>query len=145
MAATALDVAMNILEKSGSITAMKLQKLTYYCQAWSLVWRDRPIFHNTIQAWANGPVVPELYYAHKGQFQIHAGSIPGSTENLIDDDGAVIDAVIKHYGDKSALWLSELTHMEDPWKNAREGVPAGDPSGNEITLEAMAEYYGSLV
>ena len=32
------DVAAYILEKIGSMTTMKLQKLVYYSQAWSLVW-----------------------------------------------------------------------------------------------------------
>lgn len=31
------DVAAYDLKKSGPMTAMKLQKLVYYCQAWSLV------------------------------------------------------------------------------------------------------------
>jgi uncharacterized phage-associated protein len=36
-----LDVAAYILEKQGAMTRMKLQKLVYYCQAWSLVWAQR--------------------------------------------------------------------------------------------------------
>ena len=35
---SALDVAKYILKEHGEMTAMKLQKLVYYCQAWSLVW-----------------------------------------------------------------------------------------------------------
>ncbi|MBC8146611.1 MAG: hypothetical protein H8E98_01335 [Bacteroidetes bacterium] len=35
------DVADYILKQVGYITTMKLQKLVYYCQAWSLVW-DEP-------------------------------------------------------------------------------------------------------
>ena len=31
------DVAVYILEKSNTMSTMKLQKLVYYCQAWSLV------------------------------------------------------------------------------------------------------------
>ena len=38
------DVAAHILQKYGSMTAMKLQKLVYYCQAWSLVWDEQPLF-----------------------------------------------------------------------------------------------------
>lgn len=122
---------------------MKLQKLVYYCQAWSLVWEDRPIFGERIEAWANGPVTPELYNAHRGQFivsQIHEGD-PGA---LGAADRSTVDAVLKYYGDKSAQWLSDLTHEEDPWINARHGFQAGLPSHREITLASMAEYYGSL-
>lgn len=31
------DTARYILEKEGQMSTMKLQKLCYYCQAWSLV------------------------------------------------------------------------------------------------------------
>ncbi len=55
------DVAAIILQECGEMTAMKLQKLVYYSQAWSLVWDDAPSFPEEIQAWANGPVVPVLY------------------------------------------------------------------------------------
>ncbi len=41
--ATVFDVAAYILENTGSISTMKLQKLCYYSQAWSLVWDDKPI------------------------------------------------------------------------------------------------------
>mgnify|MGYP001247259517 CR=1 FL=1 len=36
------DVASYILQKQGPMTTMKLQKLVYYCQAWSLVWNEEP-------------------------------------------------------------------------------------------------------
>ncbi len=34
------DTAKYILEKSGAMSAMKLQKSCYYLQAWFLVWDD---------------------------------------------------------------------------------------------------------
>ncbi len=52
--ASCLDVAEYILREMGPVTAMKLQKLVYYSQAWSLVWDEEPIFEEEIQAWANG-------------------------------------------------------------------------------------------
>jgi hypothetical protein len=54
--ATVFDVAAYILEKKGEMSAWRLQKLVYYSQAWSLVWDERPLFDEPIQAWANGPV-----------------------------------------------------------------------------------------
>jgi uncharacterized phage-associated protein len=43
-----------------SISNLKLQKLCYYAQAWSLALRGKPLFPERIEAWAQGPVVPEL-------------------------------------------------------------------------------------
>lgn len=42
--ATVFDVACYILSKQGCMTTMKLEKLCYYAQAWSLVWDERPLF-----------------------------------------------------------------------------------------------------
>ena len=55
------DVAQYILSKKGSMPVMKLQKLVYYCQAWSLVWDDAPLFSESIEAWANSPVCRILF------------------------------------------------------------------------------------
>lgn len=139
-----MDVAKFILKKHGEMSAMKLQKLVYYCQAWSLVWDDRPLFKERIKAWANGPVVPQLYQAHKGRFQVDPSHIAGDPEVLDASAKGTIAGVLKFYGDKPAQWLSDLTHKERPWKKARGSRGPDDTGGDEITHEAMAEYYGSL-
>ena len=141
--ASVFDVAKYILKKKGSITAMKLQKLVYYCQAWSLVWDENPIFDEEVQAWRHGPVVSELYHAYKGQFQISELE-NGSENNLTDDEKETIDSVLETYGDKSSQWLSDLTHMENPWIDARKGLPLDSASQKEISHASMMEYYSSL-
>ena len=66
------DVAKYILEQRGRMSTMKLQKLCYYAQAWSLVWDDEPLFDEDFEAWANDPVCPKLFYANQGTFSITA-------------------------------------------------------------------------
>jgi len=141
--ANVFDVAKHILEKQGSMTTIKLQKLIYYCQAWSLVWDEKSLFDEKIQAWASGPVVRELYDAHKGMFTI-SDIGKGDVNNLTNKQKATIDAVLEAYGDKPAQWLADLTHMEQPWNDARKGYALGDNCENEITLASMAEYYSSM-
>lgn len=126
------------------MSAMKLQKLVYYAQAWHLVWDEEPLFAERIEAWANGPVVPELYRFHRGVFELSRWKL-GSVQSLTASERETIDIVIQHYGDKPAHWLSELTHKEDPWRDARRGLPPGARSDVEITPAAMNEYYGSLI
>jgi uncharacterized phage-associated protein len=60
------------------------------------------------------------------------------------DEKETIDAVLNYYGDKSSQWLSDLTHREDPWRDARNGTADGERSNVEITHGAMADYYGNL-
>lgn len=139
---SAKDVAAYILQKLGSMTTMKLQKLLYYCQAWSLVWDEEPLFHEGIEAWANGPVVREVFEEHRNMFTIDRAS--GDPTKLSEKQKETIDSVLSFYGEKSSQWLSDLTHLEDPWKNARVGLAPGERSNKIISPAAMMEYYSSL-
>lgn len=142
--ASAHDVARYILRELAPLSTIKLQKLVYYSQAWHLVWEDEPLFPERIEAWANGPVVPDLYHEHRGEFQRTSWK-KGSIQNLTDTERESIDAVLSFYGPHDAFYLSELTHREPPWKEARADLRPGARGSNEITQASMAEYYGSLV
>ena len=142
--ATAHDVAAYILERSGPMSTMKLQKLVYYSQAWSLVWDEDVLFDDEIQAWANGPVVPSLYNSHRGLYRLGAGAIPGDSKALTVDQAETVDAVLEYYGGRNSQWLSDLTHREKPWLDARRGLDPGERSTQQITPAAMLEYYSSL-
>lgn len=142
---TVFDVAAFILNKCKHMSAMKLQKLVYYSQAWSLVWDDVPLFKEQIEAWSNGPVVRELYKEHRGQFQVDSSTFKGLDDNkLSENQKDTIKTVLKAYSKKSAQWLSDQTHIEQPWINARAGLPDNIRGTQVITLASMAEYYGSL-
>lgn len=111
---TIIDVAEYILEKQGKMTTMKLQKLCYYSQAWSLAWEGVPLFDEEFEAWANGPASPVLFNKHRGTFVVDKGFFAKSYD-LHDEQKGVIDDVLKCYGDKEPHWLSDLTHGERPW------------------------------
>lgn len=143
MPVSVFDVTKYILEKNGPTTAMKLQKLVYYCQAWSLCWDDAPLFSEEIQAWANGPVVRELFKKFQGQYFV-SDTDEGDSNKLSPEQKETVDRVIDFYGKKSAQWLIDLTHAEDPWRDARKGIPDGVPSDSPISLASMGEYYSSL-
>lgn len=144
MAYTAADVAEAILAKTGAMSAMKLQKLLYYCQAWFLVWEDAPLFDDRIEAWANGPVLPSVYEKHRGYFTVQPGWFAREPQPLHAEAMDAVGRVLDFYSTKSAQWLSDLTHIEDPWVEARRGLDPDERSNREITLEAMGEYYSSL-
>ncbi|MDO5295361.1 MAG: DUF4065 domain-containing protein [bacterium] len=141
---TVFDVAKYILEQLGTLSTMKLQKLCYYAQAWSLVWNEEPLFPNEFEAWVNGPVCRELFVATKGEVCVGASYIEGDSSVLSEDQKKTVNSVLKYYGDKEANWLSQLTHMEEPWIKAREGFPSGVKCHNIVTKESMAKYYGNL-
>jgi uncharacterized phage-associated protein len=140
----AIDVADYILKRAGSMTAMKLQKLVYYSQVWSLVWTERELFRERIEAWANGPVVPSLYRLHRGHFKVRPGFFGGDPTKLGDEQRDVINRVLSFYGEKDPQWLSNLSHLELPWKQARSGMKVGERGSNVISKESIIEYYSSL-
>lgn len=142
--ADVFDVAKYILEKQGRMSTMKLQKLCYYSQAWALVWNDGvPLFQEDFQAWTNGPVCKQLFDRHKGKFSITLSDIDSIGE-LTECEKDIIDSVLKSYGNKTPQWLSDLTHLESPWNDARIGYSDGENCESIITKENMRRYYASL-
>lgn len=141
--ASCLDVAEYILRKLGTMSTMKLQKLVYYSQAWSLVWDEAPIFKDPIEAWANGPVVRALFDYHRGLFDL-SHVLTGNPDLLSPEQKETIDAVLQFYGDQTAQWLIDLSHTEQPWLSARRGLPPTERGNQEVSLASMAEYYSAL-
>jgi uncharacterized phage-associated protein len=140
----AIDVAEYILDQLGPMSAMKLQKLVYYSQAWSLAWSDNELFPEEIEAWSNGPVVPSMYARHRGSFRVSSGFFKGDTGRLSSEHKQNIRKVLQFYGNKDPQWLSNLTHLEAPWKDARRDMQPGERGNRIITKQEMQEYYASL-
>jgi len=143
--ANAIDVAAYILEQTGSVTTMKLQKLVYYAQVRYLVMNGRPLFEDRIEAWANGPVSPKLYHVHSGRYMIGRGGLglAGSPDALNYPEKAAADLVVERLGSYSGEDLRELSHGERPWQDARKGYAPGDRCNEPITVEAMRSFYCS--
>jgi uncharacterized phage-associated protein len=82
---------------------------------------------------------------HKGIFTVTPSSLQkGNPDNLTPTQKETTDIVLDFYSDKSAQWLSDLTHIEEPWKAARKGFQEGENCDNEITLASMCEYYSEI-
>lgn len=134
------DVSKYILEKTGSISTMTLEKLTYYCLVWSLVWYNQPLFPNKYQAWKRGPVCKELFDSHKGRRVISAGMV-NSDRVLPKVEKKIVDCVLAVYGNENGEFLSELTHNEKPWNVTRGNLPKNVNCEREIDNELIRESY----
>jgi uncharacterized phage-associated protein len=140
------DVARYILHRSAPMSSMKLQKLAYYAQGWHLAFDGEPLFDSKIEAWANGPVVRDLYIAHRGLFTLHENTLGPFDENsLTPAEMETVDAVLEAYGHMDAHQLSNLTHSERPWIEAREGLGDGTRGESEINLASMHEFFDALL
>ena len=143
--ASAVDVAACILQETGPIEQMKLLKLVYYAQAWSLVWCGSPLFSDRIEAWKHGPVVPRVrdaYERGRGTVPLGLHDLRGaSTERVCHEQRRCISIVAKMYSWMTSSALREKTHEEDPWIIARGDLKDDEPSDAEIRREWIEKYY----
>lgn len=131
-----------------SITNKKLQKLLYYAQAWNIVFNDVPMFLDDIEAWVHGPTVRKIYqnYSRFGFSPIKKEVDEKEFEGIEKtEDMKLLGDVWDVYGKFDADYLETLTHSEEPWQIAREGLEEDESSDIVIDLKDMREYYKSLL
>jgi len=135
------DFAAHIKSRIASGDRMRLLKLVYYVQAWSLVERDRPAFPERIEAWKNGPVTKALWT----DLEHSQGRQLNKAVQLAPVDAAFADDVVSRYAEMTPIELSALTHLEEPWMAARGDLRPGDHGDGEITQAAMKTYYSRML
>lgn len=139
----AIDVASYILHEKGCLTGYQLQKLLYYCQAWSLVTRGTPLFDERVKAWEHGPVVYEVAKLHRFRSNVVASHVGGDPELLSARDKDLVDSVLDAYGSMSGDELADLSHSEEPWLSVYNGHSGRLAA--EITRDSMLDYYSGLM
>lgn len=130
-------------EAGDSITHLKLQKLVYYAQAWSLALRDAALFDEDMQAWAHGPVAESVYQNFRGSGWDALG-IPEVMPAIDGEASEFLSSILETYGGFSAKHLENMTHSERPWIEARKGLPPEARSSEPISKHVMTEFYRSL-
>ena len=132
-----MSVASNLLQKKEDMTALRLQKLLYYIQGVSLAFCAEPAFTDECEAWVNGPVYREVYYA----YSIGAiADIPH--EDLLSPECVrIIDSVLKCFGHYDGDTLRDFTHEETPWLKARGNLSRAEPSREHILLKDIKEFF----
>lgn len=134
---------LNISNKN-SLETLKLQKILYYCNGWNYALNNRTlIFEDELQAWAHGPVVPNVYNLHAGEASISTWPHGGDSTLITPEQERVVDAVLHFYGAKSGWALRNLTHTETPWKNHWEEPVDGIFRNNVIPWNEVGEYFQS--
>jgi len=124
MLLTIADLILRLAkEEREELTPMKLMKLTYIANGWSLASRDEALFNETIEAWKYGPVMPELYYVTKqfGGNPIPLNKIDDNVPDTLKDKLgeeviSFVEKIYNAYKDNTAVELSNLTHRPGtPW------------------------------
>jgi uncharacterized phage-associated protein len=147
-----VQLAKFILAKQGPMEHLKLQKLVYYVEAWHLAYFGESIIEDKFKAWMHGPVSLKVWheFKHSTQTLLNEIKIPAREKELViekisdilkPDQLSLIDDVLREYGPLTAYQLEGLTHSEQPWLEARNGIPAAQVSNAVISKETMRKFY----
>ena len=140
--AKALDVARCLIRlgnrrKGENMTNLRLQKLLYFGQLWSLRENGEPLFEDEIEAWPYGPVVPAVYHAYKsyGNNPIPDDKKSLNNSSLTSQDLKLLFDLDHHYMDDSSSKLVRMSHEKDsPYDLAEKSQE------KIISLESMKSY-----
>ena len=144
-------VIERLSEAKEHMNVLKLQKLMYYVQAWSLAFYGKPLFQGKFQAWVHGPVNRLLYdrfvatkslYSDITQEDVRSG-FDGS--KIPEDARSHIESVLEVYAGYTGSQLEDMTHREEPWVKARDGRSPTNRCETEIEESLMESYYRDRV
>ena len=132
------------------ISNKKLQKLVYYCQAWTLALKKERLIEHAFEAWVHGAVLRPLYfsysrYGHNNIVMEHeftALTVDRFSKSVTDEQLKMIHKVLSVYAHYSADELGGINHSEYPWLKTREGLRKNEHCNKPIPDDLIKEYYG---
>lgn len=124
-----------------SMDHKKLQKIVYYAQAWYYTLYDEKLVDDVFEAWVHGPVCPTIYHEYKSYGW---NDIPKTTKQIKTELKDFLDMIIDSFGEYTGDQLEYMTHLEEPWKNARVNLRPWESSNTTISLDSMKAFYSKL-
>jgi uncharacterized phage-associated protein len=111
------------------IDGMKIQKLLYFAQREAIALTGNPLFAEPMQAGEYGPVFPDVrcYFTKDG--------VQAPTDEVSLDSAYLLNNVLVEYGSVASWKLSELSHRELSWRNARKGLGPEENGNRELSLD----------
>ncbi len=140
--------------KHVSVTHLKLQKLVYMAYGWATTYFQVPLFNSRIEAWEDGPVIPDLWHEFKPfgdkpikdgrsfEFDVKTGErripvVPPNDARTHEVLGLAWDL----YGTDPAWKLVGRTHGPGtPWTETQRKTP-----GSVIRHSIIATHFHSLL
>ena len=118
------------------LSLLKLINMVYIAYGWTLALTNERLFHERIQAWKHGPVIPSLYHEFKHfrsnsidersmRFDLDTGDEVFPTIPQDDTDtNLILDKVWAAYSRLSGWSLRAKTHEAGtPWSIAHQTPP----------------------
>ncbi|WP_299503283.1 type II toxin-antitoxin system antitoxin SocA domain-containing protein [uncultured Roseobacter sp.] len=130
-------------ERGDLLTPLKLQKLMFYADAWSLALYEQELTTERFQAWVHGPVALSQYHRFKeNRWRPILDEIdrPDMTEATAKHLCEIVDI----FGVETGPALEAMTHQELPWIEARGGIPDDQPCNAFIDKNTTKVFYAAL-
>ena len=140
-------------EENHPITMLKLIKLCYIAHGWHLGLKKTPLFHEQVEAWQYGPVIPSLYHEFKRcgrspinnfaqELDLDSFSMAKAVTPKESGVRGIMEKVWDIYKQTSGQSLINKTHSEGtPWKKYYEP----DRKGIVIPNKEIEDYYADFL
>lgn len=141
------NVALYLIERLGDVTPLALQKLLYFVQLFSKNYLSQNMFLDDCKAWVHGPVYSDIYdcFSYYKWNNIDYSELLKSREyNLNEKEIKFVNLIIKYFGCYSPKILEKMTHLTDPWLNARKGLEKDNKSIRVIELKDIEDYRNKI-
>ncbi len=104
------------VEERGQLSIMSALKLTYIAHGWYLETYKKPLIRNKIEAWKNGPVIPDVYHTFRKNGVFLKSTIEQYEGEIAPMDERFLQEIYRLYGHIDPFALSDLTHKPGtPW------------------------------
>lgn len=135
-------IALGNAEHEDAMTNLRINKLLYFAQGWSLQRLKRPLFNEPIKAWRLGPVVGVIYnkYREYGRNIITECSQGFDISRFSSEEVQLLLDVYNKYRDTSTSRLVEKSHEANtPWARVyKEGEES-----KTIPVAFISEYFNN--
>lgn len=123
-----------------AMTNLRLQKMLYFSQGWSLARNGKPLFDEPIEAWQYGPVVPPCYRWYKGFGSSPLSAVMPSRDAFSEEEYELLLDVWNELSRHSTAQLVTMTHAEGtPWDQVWN-----HSSSREITKESIGKFFSKI-
>lgn len=137
----ALDVAAYIIEteelKDRFVNYLRLNRYLYFLQAQFLVFADKPLFSDKIEAWDCGPMIQTVNTEYRMFGNASIFKPQTSREYIRPDDRSMINQMLDTLSKYSNTALVQIILNQRPWQIANRRL-SGD---QEITKESLYDFF----
>lgn len=122
-----------------SPTASKVQRLCYYAQGYALA-EGRELFPEDFAAWQRGPTLPDLHDLYR---DLEWRQILRLWDTALEEiEGyRLVREVVANFGRIESCELAMMAKRDQPWQDARRGVPDDQGCSALISKASMRAHF----